>query len=364
MRLLRSPMGRMSHRWLGFGTAVAFALVCALAFPGVAYAAAVYSSYRLYNPNSGEHFYTTSSYERDYLSSVGWSYEGKAWSSTDETGIAVWRVYNPNAGDHHYTTSKYEYDQLVKVGWAGEGIGWYSSAASDGEAVYRLYNPNAKAGAHHFTTSAYERDSLVKVGWKYEGVAWYGMASEATTPIMSSDTVGAAKMATFYRSVVGESSYPSSVYAQYGVSTIDQFCSILVEEAKAEGVCPDVVFVQAMLETNYLRFGGDVKVGQCNFCGLGATGGGVPGIDFTDEEYADYYHYDVADAVRIGLRAQVQHLKAYASTESLKNSLVDSRFGYVERGIAPNVEDLGNGNWAGDKNYSTKLLNLLAQLRS
>ena len=352
MQTLKRLEALLSRRRFSRGmVAAAFAVACTLVFPVIASAATVYSTYRLYNPNSGEHFYTLSSYERDHLSSVGWSYEGMAWNSTDETGTAVWRVYNPNAGDHHYTTSKYEYDELVKVGWEGEGIGWYSSSSEDGVAVYRLYNPNAKAGAHHFTTNSYERDSLVKLGWSYEGIAWYGVSA---TPIMSSDTVGAAKMASFYRSVVGESSYPSAVYAQYGASTIEQFCSILVEEAQAEGVCPDVVFVQAMLETGYLKFGGDVQPEQCNFCGLGATGG-VPGND-----YSGYG----ANAVRMGLRAQVQHLKAYASTDSLNNEKIDNRFDYVTRGVAPNVENLCKGNWASDAAYPTKLLALLAELRS
>ncbi len=129
--------------------------------------------FRLYNPNSGEHFYTGSSYERNSLVAVGWQYEGIAWYCPSD-GIPVYRVYNPNAGDHHYTTNKYEYDSLGKVGWNCEGVSSY--AMDDGAEVYRLYNPNAKAGAHHFTLSAYERDSLVKAGWKYEGVAWRATA--------------------------------------------------------------------------------------------------------------------------------------------------------------------------------------------
>lgn len=129
--------------------------------------------YRLYNPNSGEHFYTSSVAEKNNLVSVGWNFEGCAWDAP-KTGVAVYRVYNPNAGDHHYTTNYAEVENLVSLGWNYEGIGWYSDT-SETTALYRLYNPNAVAGAHHFTYNAAERDNLVSAGWKYEGIAWYGL---------------------------------------------------------------------------------------------------------------------------------------------------------------------------------------------
>lgn len=129
--------------------------------------------YRLYNPNSGEHFYTESKAERNHLVSLGWRKEGTAWVNP-KNGIPVYRVYNPNSGEHHYTVNKGERDFLVKVGWRDEGIGWH--AAQNGTAVYRLYNPNAKdAGSHHYTTNAGERDWLVKLGWRYEGIGWYAV---------------------------------------------------------------------------------------------------------------------------------------------------------------------------------------------
>ena len=130
--------------------------------------------YRLYNPNSGEHFYTSSAFERSHLIGAGWRSEGIGWTAPESSSSPVYRLYNPNAGDHHYTMSAYERDSLVKVGWRYEGIGWYSD---DAKAVplYRLYNPNARAGAHHYTASAYERDSLVRAGWRDEGIGWYGV---------------------------------------------------------------------------------------------------------------------------------------------------------------------------------------------
>lgn len=127
--------------------------------------------YRLYNPNSGEHFYTASEGERDYLDEIGWNYEGIGWNAPAE-GSPVYRLYNPNAGDHHYTLSTVERDSLVALGWNYEGIGWYSADES-GIPVYRQYNPNAKAGAHNFTTSKQENDYLDEIGWNAEGIAWY-----------------------------------------------------------------------------------------------------------------------------------------------------------------------------------------------
>ena len=91
----------------------------------------------------------------------------------------------------------------------------------------------------------------------------------------------------------------------------------------AEGVRGEVVYEQAMLETGWLQFGGDASAGQFNFSGLGTTGGGVAGNSFPD--------------VRTGIRAQVQHLKAYASSEELTQACVDNRFQYVSRESTPYV---------------------------
>ena len=84
------------------------------------------------------------------------------------------RLYNPNSGEHFYTASTGERDGLVRLGWNDEGIGWYSDDAQ-GEPLLRLYNPNATSGSHHYTTSQGEHDALVKLGWRDEGIGWYGV---------------------------------------------------------------------------------------------------------------------------------------------------------------------------------------------
>ncbi|MEO1769282.1 C39 family peptidase [Candidatus Enterococcus ferrettii] len=128
--------------------------------------------YRLYNPNSGEHFYTANGIERDQIVNAGWYYEGIGWSAPTG-GQPVYRLYNANAGDHHYTLDANERDHLKGVGWRYEGISWYSPAS--GQPLYRLYNPNAKAGSHHYTLNGAERDNLQRAGWRYEGISWYAV---------------------------------------------------------------------------------------------------------------------------------------------------------------------------------------------
>ena len=133
------------------------------------------SMYRLYNPNSGEHFYTSSDQEKSKLTKLGWNYEGIGWTAPSFSNTPVYRLYNPNAGDHHYTTATSERDKLKNLGWNYEGIGWYSDD-SKSTPLYRQYNPNAIAGAHNFTASESERDKLVyKYGWTDEGISWYGV---------------------------------------------------------------------------------------------------------------------------------------------------------------------------------------------
>lgn len=73
-------------------------------------------------------------------------------------------------------------------------------------------------------------------------------------------------------------------------------------------------------------------------------------VDGATDEDSDYEDDDTAygvvfEDVRTGLRAQVQHLKAYASTDDLVNECVDPRFDLVTKGIAPTLEEL-NGRWA------------------
>ena len=121
-----------------------------------------------------------------------------------------------------------------------------------------------------------------------------------------------------------------------------------IEEGFAEGVNSDVAFSQMCLETGFLSFGGLVTEDMNNFCGLGSIGPGQKGNSFPDE--------------RTGVRAHIQHLKAYGSTENLSLELIDPRYKYViPKGKAPTIQGLA-GTWASDREYGSKLEGLLKRL--
>ncbi|MGX7328313.1 hypothetical protein [Enterococcus bulliens] len=140
--------------------------------------------YRMYNPNSGEHFYTKSLDEMTHLTTVGWNSEGVGWVAPFKDYVSVFRLYNKNSGDHHYTQNTFEKTALVSIGWKDEGIAFYSDRYGT-VPVYRAYNPFAKVGTHNYTTSGAEQLSLINSGWKNEGLAWY--AKESGYPLFTED---------------------------------------------------------------------------------------------------------------------------------------------------------------------------------
>ena len=127
--------------------------------------------FRLYDPNSSEHFYTGSEEERDILVSEGWNYEGVGFNFPIK-GKPVYRLYEPVTGEHLYTMDENEKQRLLENGWNYENVA-FNSASSSEVPQYRLYNPNATRGAYHFTGSEEERDWLVSLGWQYQGIGWY-----------------------------------------------------------------------------------------------------------------------------------------------------------------------------------------------
>ena len=199
-------------------------------------------------------------------------------------------------------------------------------------------------------------------GYKQIDGKWYYLRSgespegslryEGVTSIMGTSAMGTNKTTVVNKMVKmfrkSRKTYPAQALTKGNAPTIEAFCQIVYDEALIEGVKPEVVFGQAMNETGYLQFGGDVKIEQFNFAGLGASGGGVKGESFK--------------SVAEGIRAQVQHLKGYASTEALKQTCVDNRYKWVTKGCAPYVEWLGqkenpNGKgWATSKNYGMNLM--------
>ncbi len=177
-------------------------------------------------------------------------------------------------------------------------------------------------------------------------------------PIMGSTQTSVDQMVRYYNAnASGYDTFKSKYDGKYdgslakgGASTINQFAQIVYEEAIAEGVKPEVVFTQCMKETAFLKYGGEVNPNQYNFAGIGAIGS-VHGATFEN--------------VRMGIRAQVQHLKAYGSLDKLINQCVDPRFNLVSRGSAKYVEWLGKkenptgSGWATSKNYGHDIVNMI-----
>ena len=133
---------------------------------------------------------------------------------------------------------------------------------------------------------------------------------------------------------------------------VQELAFIYTEEASIEGVNHDAAFAQMCLETGFLSYGGLVTPDMNNFCGLGATG--LPGPDGPERG-------NIFPDPRTGVRAHIQHLKAYASEEPLKQELVDPRYRWVRRGSSPAIKGLA-GTWAVDQSYADKINSILKRL--
>ena len=176
-----------------------------------------------------------------------------------------------------------------------------------------------------------------------------GVNDELKTEIMGKTQATAQQMALFCRS--------KNAAPQLMSCSLEQLAQIFLEEGEVEGVRGDVAFAQSLHETGYFKFGGIVLPNQNTYAGIGALNGNAKGEAATFPD------------PRTGVRAQIQHLKAYASTDALVNACVDPRFSLVTRGSAPFVEWLGaadnpNGKgWAvPGKGYGGKVVALLGQI--
>lgn len=196
-----------------------------------------------------------------------------------------------------------------------------------------------ESGTYRFTITAIDNNGNKTTVHKYFQV-------DAYYAIMGNTNTSVEQMAAYYNA---NQTYPD-YYKNSDAPTIEDFCQIYMEECEAEGVRAEVAFAQAMKETGFLRFKGQVKIEQYNFAGIGA-------VDSGETAPATF------SSVREGVRAQVQHLKAYASTESLRNECVDPRFQLVKRGTAPYVEWLGikenpyGAGWATSEKYGYSIKN-------
>jgi len=126
-----------------------------------------------------------------------------------------------------------------------------------------------------------------------------------------------------------------------------EFAVVYMQEASVEDINYDVAFSQMCLETGFLKFKGQVKVSQNNFCGLGALDGGASGASFS--------------SMRLGIRAHIQHLKAYTGNKNLTYEIIDPRFRYVHGKKV--IKTIGlSRRWASDPYYGVKIRSLLISL--
>ena len=125
--------------------------------------------YRVYNPNNGDHYFTTDTGEYKALVAMGWQAEGAPYkvvlNRVTKFGTPIYSAYNPNTGEH-LLTEKGEAEALAQVGWVNEGIKFYT-VQNGSESVVRVYNPNTNGPAHLYTDAS-EANGLAKIGWSID----------------------------------------------------------------------------------------------------------------------------------------------------------------------------------------------------
>lgn len=202
------------------------------------------------------------------------------------------------------------------------------------------------------STNVSEQNENKDTGSAQDTVETQETTSDGQYPIMGISDVSVQEMIDYFNSSGEE--YPAEELSDGGADSIETFCQLYYDEATAEGVRPEVAFAQTMKETGFLQYGGDASIEQYNFAGLGTTGNGVPGNSYPD--------------VQTGIRAQIQHLKAYATTDSLNQECVDDRYAYVKKGSAPYVQWLGQQEnpeglgWATGDNYGYDIVGMIEDM--
>lgn len=318
---------------------------------------------------------------RYYLPEGGWltgeySVDGKWYCFRETDGMAITGWYDL-PGKRVY----YDENGVMQFGEKYIDGEWYLLSLKDGAMVTGWYDfPNKRVyynssgkmifGSQLIGGERYYFDpkdgkmlTNVMIDDVYYGSDGAAINNIVTYRIEGESVVTIEQMVSFYEQY-SPIVYPSEKLALGGAATLREFAQIFYEEAVKENIKVEVAWAQTMLETGYLQFGGQVKIEQFNFAGLGATDGGASGADFSS--YG-------ADGVRIGVRAQIQHLKAYASSTITKDKLsevcVDPRFDLVvPKGCAQYVEYLGQQEnpdgkgWATSAGYGYYILQLIEKI--
>ena len=302
----------------------------------------------------------------------------------DENG---WMTFGSKKIDGHYYNFSNANGIMHKGWWTSNSgytyyydeNGWmtFGSKKIDGH-YYNFKNTNGIMYKGWWTSESgntyyYDENGWMTFGWKtIDGKSYYFSESNGVlqasedqlTKIEGASSITIDQMVRFYEKY-SPIDYPAEPLAKGGAPTLEEFATIYYEEASVENIRAEVAWAQTMHETGWLRFGGQVEIGQFNFAGLGATDGGSKGADFSS--YGK-------NGVRIGVRAQIQHLKAYAApnvtVDTLQHVCVDPRFQFVSpKGCAQYVEYLGQKEnpdgkgWATAERYGYKILDLMEKLK-
>ena len=277
----------------------------------------------------------------------GWKVVSGRWKYMESNGEYVksrWLLVGS-------TWYHFDANGWMQTGWLLTGNTWYYLESSGAMIAGRWQWINGKC--YYFDNNGCMASDTWFGNWYVDANGAWIPDKQKLTNIMGTSSVTALQLSNFYKAM--NKKYPS-YYSQNDkeAKTIEDFCKIYVEECKKEDVRVEVAFAQAMVETGYLSFGGDVDISQYNFAGMGATGNGVKGNSFS--------------TVRLGIRAQVQHLKCYASTDKLNGDRVDPRWGEWLRGKAPYVEWLSIPNnpygtgWAGSATYAEVIKGIMENI--
>ena len=275
---------------------------------------------------------------------TGWQKLGDVWYYLGDRNDGSMKT-----GWYVIDGKKYYFDQssgIMQTGWKQIEGAWYYF---DDNGVYDASKKHTDITDNNGTINNGGNTSTKKDEGNIES-----KVVEGTYLIEGTTSVSVKQMTDYFRQ--SKYSYPTDIMKKGGASTLEEFCQIYYEEAEKEGIKAEVAFAQAMKETGWLQFKGDVKAEQYNFAGMGATGNGVTGESFKD--------------VREGVRAQIQHLKAYGSTKDLNQTCVDNRFKYVERGCSIYVEWLGipnnpeNKGWAAADGYGVDIVKMIQKMKS
>ncbi len=235
-----------------------------------------------------------------------------------------------------------------------EGTKKILSAANKGngkwETGFKLSDYGNVPGTYKVAVSGW--DSLGN-----KGTMKTGQIKVLGTPIMGASRTTVNQMAAYF--TASGRTYPSYYEEEPRNTSLKQFAQMYFDVCAKEGVRAEIAWAQMCHETGYLQFGGDVDISQFNFAGLGATGGGARGFDFSAR------YGDSARGIKYGIIGQVQHLKCYACKDDVayKNAdgtPVDPRWAYVTRGSAPTVEQLNK--WAADTSYTSTLVRMVKSI--